>query len=101
MGRQVIWSPEALELLEGILTYWEKRNGSKTYSLKLNKLVQDCLKQVSKYPKSGRSAKYKTVHYRIIRDYFIYYTFTDKEIIVLSLCDMRRDPEYIKSLLER
>ena len=101
MGRQIIWSPEALELLEGILKYWEDRNGSKTYSLKLNRLVQDCLKQISKYPESGRIAKYQNVHYRIVRDYFIYYTYTEKEIEVLSLCDMRRDPEYIKSLVDR
>lgn len=99
MGRKIIWSTEALELLEGILTYWEQRNRSKTYSLKLNRLFQECLKQVSKYPKSGKKTKHHNVHYRIVRDYLIYYSFTDLEIKVLSICDMRRDPEYIKSLL--
>jgi len=101
MGRQIIWTPEALELLEGIFNYWEVRNGSKTYALKLNVLFQNCLEQVCKYPESGRSAKYQNVHYRIVKDYFIYYTFTDKEVEVLSLSEMRRDPEYIKSSLKR
>ncbi len=28
MDRKKIWSKEALDLLEGILTYWDDRNGS-------------------------------------------------------------------------
>jgi len=100
MEREVIWSLEALELLEGILTYWEVRNGSKKYSLKLNKYFQDVLRQVSKYPESGRVTKYQNVNYRIVKDYFIYYTYNDKAIEVLSLCDMRRDPDSIRSLLD-
>jgi toxin YoeB len=95
MGRQIIWSPEASDLLVGILTYWEERNGSQTYSLKLNRLFQECLKQVAKYPESGRKSKYQYVHYRIVRDYYIYYYYDDKSIEVLSLTDMRRDPDYI------
>ncbi|GLR17919.1 type II toxin-antitoxin system RelE/ParE family toxin [Portibacter lacus] len=101
MVREIIWSPEALELLEGILTYWEERNGSKKYSLNLNKYFQDVLRQVSKYPESGRVTKYRDVYYRIVKDYFIYYAYNEEVIEVLSLCDMRRDPDYIKSLLDR
>jgi len=99
MEREIIWSLEALELLEGILTYWEERNGSKKYSLKLNKYFQDVLRQVSIYPESGRVTKYQSVNYRIVKDYFIYNTYNDKTIEVLS-CDMRRDPDYIKFLLD-
>lgn len=46
----------------------------KKYSLKLNKYFQDVLRQVSKYPESGRVTKYQNVNYRIVKDYFIYYT---------------------------
>lgn len=99
MGRQVIWSPEAADLLEGILMYWEERNGSQTYSLKLNRLIQKCLNQVSKHPESGRKSKYQSVLYRIVRDYFIYYQYDEYFIEVLSIVDMRRDTEHIKSIL--
>jgi hypothetical protein len=66
MGRQIIWSTEALELLEGILIYWEERNGSQTYSLKLYRLFQDCLKQVPKYPESGSKSMHKEVYYSVV-----------------------------------
>ncbi|MDA8692705.1 type II toxin-antitoxin system RelE/ParE family toxin [Saprospiraceae bacterium] len=101
MDREITWSPEALELLEGILTYWEERNGSKNYSIKLNKYFQDVLRQGSKYPESGRATRYQNVNYRIVKDYFIYYVYSDSSIEVISLCDMRRNPDYIKSLLDR
>jgi len=73
----------------------------KKYSLKLNKCFQDVLRQVSKYPDSGRMSKYQDVNYRIVKDYFIYYAYNGEVIEVLSICDMRRDPDYIKSLLDR
>ncbi len=100
MGRKIIWSKEALDLLEGILTYWEQRNGSKRYSLKLSKLFQDILKQTATFPEAGKQTDTKNVRYRIVKDYFIYYKYSNTKIEIVSICDMRRDPKYIKSLLK-
>ncbi len=100
MGRRIVWSKEARDLFKGILTYWENRNGSKKYSLKLSKLLQDDIQQISTFPETGRLTDNKKVRYRIVRDYHIYYTYTNTEIEIISICDMRRDPKYIKSLLK-
>lgn len=51
MARQrIIWSPRAkLDLFE-ILDFYYKRNGSKTYSVRLNFDFQKATKMIAKYP---------------------------------------------------
>jgi len=43
MALKIIWTRNAIEHLEDILNYWEVRNGSSSYSIKLYKLFQDGL----------------------------------------------------------
>jgi plasmid stabilization system protein ParE len=52
MALKIIWTKNALEHLEDILNYWEVRNGTNSYSIKLYKLFQDGLDLLSRYPTS-------------------------------------------------
>ena len=91
MARQIIWTVSAQTERREILEYWVKRNKSKTFSLKLNKLIITALREVSKNPFIGRKTDIEDVRVKIIRDYLVFYEITPKSIYVLSVWDGRRD----------
>ena len=80
MALKIIWTKNALEHLEDILNYWELRNGTNSYSIKLYKLFQNGLDLLSRYPTSG--------------------TKTNNELTVLGIVDMRRNPKFIRKIEE-
>lgn len=91
MARQIIWTITAQSERREILAYWVKRNKSKTYSRKLNILIVDSLKNISKNPLIGRKTEVTNVRVKIIRDYLLFYEITASSIYVLSIWDSRRD----------
>ncbi len=92
MARQIIWTVSAQTERREILEYWVKRNKSKTYSIKLNKLIITALREISKNPFIGRKTEIEDVRVKIVRDYLIFYEISPKKIFVLSIWDGRRDP---------
>ena len=91
MARQIIWTNSAQSERREILEYWIKRNKSKIFSRKLNKLVETALREISKNPLIGRKTDILNVRVKIVRDYLIFYEISPKTIFVLSLWDGRRD----------
>ena len=94
-ARKINWTKEANFERKEILDYWIIRNKSKTYSIKLNKLFINTLKQISDNPKIGRKTNFENVRVKIVRDYLLFYEFDPKQIKVLSLWDGRRDDSTI------
>ena len=68
-----------------------ERNQSKTYSRKLNKLIQDTLQLCAFYPDTGRKTTYENVRVKIIRDYLLFYEANKTTIVILSIWDERRN----------
>lgn len=100
MDLVVQWSDRAESELDYILNYWNDRNGSRRYSLRLISLVNDTIDKLAKNPESGRRTNNLFIRYRIVKDYFLYYSYDDTNLYIVDICDMRRDPKYIKSLLD-
>ena len=91
MARQIIWTISVQTERREILEYWVKRNKSKIFSKKLNKLIITNLREIGKNPLIGRKTDIADVRVKIIRDYLIFYEITPKSIFVLSIWDGRRD----------
>ena len=91
MARKIIWIDSAQTERREILAYWIERNKSKTFSIKLNKLIIAALKDVSKNPFIGRKTEIVDVRVKTVREYLIFYHITPKSIFVLSVWDGRRD----------
>ncbi|WP_447951045.1 hypothetical protein [Chryseobacterium koreense] len=51
--RKINWTEKANFERKEILEYWISRNKSKSYSLKLNKLFIEAMKQVAEFPRTG------------------------------------------------
>jgi plasmid stabilization system protein ParE len=100
MALRVIWTKNSQEHLEDILTYWERRNKSKTYPQKLHKLFQNGIDVLARYPETGSKTNNLQIRKKTIRDYFVYYSFDEINLIVLGIVDMRRNPKFLKKFEE-
>ncbi|MCZ2392893.1 MAG: type II toxin-antitoxin system RelE/ParE family toxin [Chitinophagales bacterium] len=74
---------------------------SKTYSKKLNKLFSESVNLLSEHPKIGRTTNDEETRINIVRDYLIFYEFTDKEIIIQSVWDARRDKKILSLIIHK
>ena len=57
------------------------------------------IQKLTKFPELGRVTDNSFIRYKIVKDYFLYYSFDETTLNVVDVCDMRRNPEYIRSLL--
>ncbi|MBK9257295.1 MAG: type II toxin-antitoxin system RelE/ParE family toxin [Saprospiraceae bacterium] len=100
MALKIVWTENALSHLEDILSYWEARNGSNTYSKKLYKIFQSGLSIISEHPETGSKTNSHIIRKKVIRDYFVYYSFDEEILTLLGIIDMRRNPKFIKKFEE-
>lgn len=100
MVLQVNWTDEAKSQFKEILDYWEERNSSSIYSEKLLNLVGQSIARLVEFPEIGRVTENERIRLKIIKDYFLYYSFDDENLTILGISDMRRGPDYTKSFLE-
>lgn len=96
MVKRVIWSPRAQEERKEILDYWFKRNKSKTYSRKLNRLFKEAINLIIDYPEIGKRTDLENIRAKIIRDYIMFYEINDDELFILSIWDTRQNPENLE-----
>ena len=92
MAKKIIWSLNAQKDRKNILQYWNKRNKSTRYSIKLNKLFKDAVKLISDYPRIGKLTDRANIRIKIVKDYLIIYEDLEDEIHILTIWDSRRDP---------
>ena len=96
MAQRIVWSKEAQDDFLATLGYYAERNGSKTYSEKLARQIQEVIERLREHPLLGRPTNDEKV--RILRqgNYQIYYELKNDEIVILVVWDMRRNPEELK-----
>ena len=74
----------------------DTKNKSKNYSIKLNQLFIEILKQVAESPTIGRKTEFENVRVRIVRDYLLFYKYDQKQIKVLTVWDGNREEKTLK-----
>lgn len=96
MATRIIWTKKALDERREILEYWYYRTKSKTYSRKLNALVVENTKLISKYPDIGKATNLENIRVKVISNYLLFYEVSGLQIIILTLWDSRRNPGKLK-----
>ncbi|MDD5152172.1 MAG: type II toxin-antitoxin system RelE/ParE family toxin [Flavobacterium sp.] len=94
--RIIVWSETAKLELKDIFEYFNFRNKSKLYSLKLNRIIQTELKSLLHQPEIGKKTDTINVRGLLIENYFIFYEINKIHIIILSVWDTRQNPERLK-----
>ena len=98
MAKQIIWSLQAQDDRKQILSYWNNRNQSTTYSKKLHQLFKEALTLVSQFSQIGRQTDEENVRIKLVKDYLIVYEDSSENIYVLKIWDGRRNPEKFNKL---
>ena len=93
MVRRIVWTSKADEIFTRILEYYIERNGSKTYSRKLNNEVKEIISLLSKHPFLGAKTEIEDLRVIIQGDYKIFYQVNLKEIIIHLVWDCRQNPD--------
>lgn len=89
--RKIIWSPRAKLDLVNILEFYITRNGTKTYSLKLNAAIRSSIRLLEKHPEIGVKVDIKNVRNLIQGDFSIFYEIKSDTIEIITVWDSRQD----------
>lgn len=92
MVRQIVWTERAQKERIEILTFWNVHNKSTIYSKKLNNLIRESLRLISRHPFIGKPTNKENVKVKILKNYLLIYEITSENIIVLSVWDCRQKP---------
>jgi plasmid stabilization system protein ParE len=91
--RKIVWSAKAkIDLLQ-ILEYFYIRNGSKTYSLKLNTKIRRTIRLLSNHPFLGLKSDVENVRALIEGDYAIFYQVDSETIRITAIWDCRQNTD--------
>ena len=99
MAKRLKWTIFAKDQRKKILEFWIKKNKSKTYSKKLNKLFDEIGLLILRHPEIGINLMETDCRGRLIRDYYIVYRVSDTTIEIISVRDTRQNPEKLANIL--
>jgi plasmid stabilization system protein ParE len=94
--RKIIWSSRAKTDLFDILDFYFQRNGTKTYSIKLNANLRKSILLLETHPEIGVQTDIDNIRNLIHGDYAIFYEIKIKSIEIITIWDCRQDPEKLK-----
>ena len=99
MAKRVVWSNKADCIFKRILEFYIERNGSKTYSRKLNHEISSLILILSKQPFIGIKTGYKNIRVFIKGNYKIFYQIEDDKLIIHLVWDNRQNQKSLSDLL--
>ena len=91
--RKIEWSSQAKTDLSKILEFFYIRNGSKTYSKKLNLKIRKAIRILSKHPFLGIQSDVENVRALVEGDYAIFYQVDKETIRITTIWDCRQNPD--------
>ena len=91
--RKIEWSSQAKTDLSNILEFFYIRNGSKTYSKKLNLKLRKAIRLLSKHPLLGIQSDIENIRALVEGDYAIFYQLTEETIRIISIWECRQNPD--------
>ncbi len=95
MVEQIVWTVKAKNDLTEILQYWNNRNKSKSFGIKLNSLIFEQLNLLKQFPLTGRKTDIKNVFVKVIHRYLLYYELIESTLYILTI---QHQKQYQKKL---
>jgi toxin YoeB len=94
--RVIVWTSTAKLELKLIFDFFNLRNNSKTYSLKLHRKIQTELNLLILQPFLGKKTDIISVRGFIVENYILFYELKEDKIIILSVRNTRQNPDKVK-----
>lgn len=92
MALNIFFSPQFLDSLESILSYYDERNGNDRYSKKLLVLFRRQIGLLSEMPDIGRNTNYDNIKILFVDDYGIEYEKREEAIIIIDIYSCQTNP---------
>ncbi len=94
--RKIIWSARAKKDLIEILEFYYQRNGTKTYSRKLNTRIHRSISLLASYAEIGIQTDVANIRNLIEGDLGIFYEIRPKTIEIITIWDHRQHPDTLE-----
>lgn len=95
----IFWTKTAIKQRNHIFEYWNKRNFSTTYSVKLNLMIKDRLILLKSYLEMGKMTEFKETRAMFITYYALLYKIEKNSIIITGFWDNRQDSKKLYKFL--
>jgi plasmid stabilization system protein ParE len=96
----VFWTETAIAQRNHIFMYWNKRNGSKTYSKNLLSIINNNVDLIKRFPRLGRKTDFDGHRSLTLGNFSLFYRFDSERIIITAFWDNRQDPEKLLRILK-
>jgi plasmid stabilization system protein ParE len=83
--RIIVWSSKAKLDLKNLFEFYNIRNKSKIYSLKLHRKIQKEIQLLIQQPEIGKKTNKIGVRGLLIENHFIFYEIFEKHIVILAV----------------
>jgi plasmid stabilization system protein ParE len=94
--RKIIWSIRSRNDLLQIFDFFYQRNGTKTYSTKLNATIRRAVNLLGKNPEIGITTEIIGVKNLIKENFSIFYKITNDSIVIITVWHNSQNPERLK-----
>jgi len=94
--RIIVWSSKAKFDLKNLFEFYNHRNKSKTYSLKLHRKIQKEIKLLIKQSEIGKKTNKIGVRGLLIDNHYLFYEIFKEHIVILAVWHNSQNPSKLK-----
>lgn len=96
----IYWTETAIKQRNFIFQYWNERNKSNTYTLKLNKKIKERINQLKTNPDIGKLTDFKNTRLISLGHYSVFYQKQSNRIFITGFWDNRQEPKKLLKFLK-
>jgi len=97
---KIFWTETALKQRNHIFEYWNNRNGSNSYSKKLNSSILERISVLKSNPDLGKKTEFINTRVVSLGHYSILYKNIDSKLIITGFWDNRQNPKKLLKFLK-
>ncbi|MGQ1948617.1 type II toxin-antitoxin system RelE/ParE family toxin [Geofilum sp. OHC36d9] len=98
---KIFWTKTAKKQRDHIFDYWNKRNKSNSYTIKLNSAIGEKVALIKFHPEIGKTTNFGDTRAISMKHYSILYTIDNSRIIITGFWDNRQNPEKLLKFLKK
>lgn len=98
---RIFWTKTAIAQRNHTFEYWNNRNKSNSYSIKLNSSIKERISLLTTNPDMGKPTEYSDTRAISLGHYSILYKRTESEIFITGFWDNRQNPKKLLKFLKK
>lgn len=96
MARKIEWTKTSIQDRFEIYKFWVEKNGSDSYSKKLETLFHEAAKLISEFPEIGTDTDFPGLEVKVVKSYKLFYLVDTNTIRIIRIWDTRQNPQSLE-----